>query len=103
MTNPSDSEGPETGRPSESLIELVEELVGWWELNREGSVNRAYDYLDKTLKRLSAALPAGPETGDRERLLCRWRCNRCGEEHRIVLPPLPTTIQAAPAASEGQK
>lgn len=35
---------------------LVEEFVGWWHLNREGSVNAAYDYLDKMTKKLREAL-----------------------------------------------
>ena len=40
----------------ESFASLVEEFVGWWELNRDGSVNRAYNYVDKFVKRTREAL-----------------------------------------------
>ena len=29
------------------LAVAVEEFVGWWDLNRDGSVNRTFDYIDK--------------------------------------------------------
>lgn len=37
---------------SDELLLLVDEFCGWWHLNREGSVNAAYDYIDKLVKRL---------------------------------------------------
>ena len=42
--------------PSSRLEEAVEEFVGWWHLHREGSVNAAYDYIDKMTKRLRELL-----------------------------------------------
>ncbi len=56
----SGSVGGLNAAPLEPLCELVEELVGWWHLNRDGSVNRTYDYLDKMTKKLRDALPASP-------------------------------------------
>ena len=43
-------------RVNNPLAEIVEEFVGWWHLNREGSVNRTYDYVDKIIKRMRGAL-----------------------------------------------
>ena len=40
----------------DTVEELVEEFVGWWELNREGSVNRTYDYIDKMVKRMRVVM-----------------------------------------------
>lgn len=42
----------------EPLDVIVEEFVGWWGNNREGSVNRTYDAVDKFVRRLRAALSA---------------------------------------------
>ncbi len=56
----SGSVGGLNAAPPWQLCELVEELVGWWHLNRDGSVNRTYDYLDKMTKKLRDALPASP-------------------------------------------
>jgi hypothetical protein len=41
------------------MAAIVEEFVGWWELNREGSVNRTYDYVDKIVKRMRETLQKG--------------------------------------------
>jgi hypothetical protein len=46
------------GVKKEEVADVAEEFVGWWGLNREGSVNRAYDYIDKIVKRLRSALEA---------------------------------------------
>jgi hypothetical protein len=49
------------------LVALVEDFTGWWHLNRDGSVNRTYDYIDKTVKRFAALLAASPEAPAREK------------------------------------
>lgn len=41
---------------SDELTAIVEEFVGYWHLNREQSVNKTYDYIDKITKRLRAAM-----------------------------------------------
>ncbi len=52
MTHPSPGVGPALS----ALIEQIEDFCGWWHMNREGSVNRTYDHIDKTVKQLEAAL-----------------------------------------------
>jgi hypothetical protein len=52
----------------EQLIRSIEELVGWWGLNREGSVNRSYDYIDKMTKRLRVQLEQVAALADVARL-----------------------------------
>lgn len=46
------------GVVKEQTTDIAEEFTGWWHLNRDGSTNRAYDYIDKIVKRFRKALEA---------------------------------------------
>lgn len=68
--------------PSELAL-LTEEFCGWWHLNREGSVNAAYEHVDALVKKLRATLgrPAVemPSCDSANRL--RAKCRHSGYEY----------------------
>ena len=52
--------------PWQELAGLVEEFIGWWHLNRDRA-NRAYDYIDKLVKRLDAVpIPSPPASAPQQ-------------------------------------
>ncbi len=110
------SEGPETGRPPSDEVPSIELLVKsayteGFNTARETDGESAFEsWLHSAAKLDLAALPAGPETGDRERLNqqeIEWVID--GLEHKQMTDKFIAKVravlvrQAAPAASEGQK
>ncbi len=105
------SEGPETGRPSvvarlKSELEGIIELVGGLKPSYNSRAWEAGRRAENCLAML-AALPAGPETGDRERLPSMRHLleailvdSSAWQWHTAIRN---TLVLAAPAASEGQK
>ncbi len=93
---------PSEGPPQEPTREWFQKRCAWYQ---------------QELERITAALPAGPETGDRERLRAEARArhdacvlghlsNTTSHVSPFIWCPHPACVlvrQAAPAASEGQK
>ena len=103
-------------RPLEALIDEVGKLCCWWLLNREGATNRAYDYIDKAVKKfdalLQAAAPPAP-TADKGIEMRRAERQLRGAIARVqgfadrqaVLRELEAYLRAAPPerVSEGKE